>query len=42
MVVNESIALIVADKAKCTELLVFLRKKLNKGELKSKSLFKIE
>ena len=42
MIVQDTYALIVADKAQYTELLVFLRQKLHKGELKSKSLFKIE
>ena len=42
MIVHDTYALIVADKSKYTELLVFLRQKLHKGELKSKSLFKIE
>jgi hypothetical protein len=41
MIINESFALIVADKGTYTQLLVFLRQKLHKGELKSKSLFKI-
>jgi hypothetical protein len=42
MIISETFALIVADKSKYTELLVFLRQKIHKGELKSKSLFKIE
>jgi hypothetical protein len=42
MIINHTYALIVTDKSKYTELLVFLRQKLHKGELKSKSLFKIE
>jgi len=42
MIINQTFALIVADKSKYTELLVLLRQKLHKGELKSKSLFKIE
>lgn len=42
MIINQKFALIVADKSKYTELLVLLRQKLHKGELKSKSLFKIE
>lgn len=42
MIICETFALIVADKNRYTELLVFLRQKLHKGELKSKSLFKIE
>lgn len=42
MMVNETFILIVTEKAKYTELLIYLRQKLHKGELKSKSLFKIE
>jgi len=42
MIINESFALIVADKSMYTQLLVFLRQKLHRGELKSKSLFRIE
>lgn len=42
MIINETYCLIVTDKNKYTELLVFLRQKLHKGELKSKSLYKIE
>lgn len=42
MIISETFALIVADKSKYTDLLVFLRQKIHKGELKSKSLFKIE
>lgn len=42
MIINESFALIVTDRRRYADLLVFLRQKLHKGELKSKSLFKIE
>ncbi len=42
MIINETFALIIADRRRYTELLVVLRQKLHKGELKSKSLFKIE
>jgi hypothetical protein len=42
MIINETFALIVADKSNFTNLLIYLRQKLHKGELKSKSLFKIE
>jgi len=31
LIINESYALIIADKSKYTELLVFLRQKLHKG-----------
>jgi hypothetical protein len=42
MIICQSFILIVADKNKYSELLLYLRQKLHKGELKSKSLFKIE
>ena len=42
MIIDETFALIVTDSRRYADLLVFLRQKLHKGELKSRSLFKIE
>ena len=42
MIIDETFALMITDSRRYADLLVFLRQKLHKGELKSKSLFKIE
>lgn len=42
MVVNQNFMMIVVKKNKFTELLCDVKQKMTKGELKSKSLFKIE
>ncbi len=42
MVVNQDFLMIVVHKNHFTELLCEVKYKMNKGELKSKSLFKIE
>lgn len=42
MVVNQDFLMIVVQSKKFTELLCEVKHKMNKGELKSKSLFKIE
>ena len=41
MVVNQNFLMIVVEKKKYTELLCNIKVKMNQGELKSKSLFKI-
>lgn len=42
MIVNRNFLLIVVHKNQFTELLCEVKHKMNKGELKSKSLFRIE
>lgn len=42
MIVSQDFLMIVVHKNKFTELLCEVKHKMNKGELKSKSLFKIE
>ncbi len=41
MIVSQDFLMIVVHKNKFTELLCEVKHKMNKGELKSKSLFKI-
>ncbi len=41
MIIEEDFLMIVVHKNKFNELLVDVKEKMNKGELKSKSLFKI-
>lgn len=42
MIVDHNFLMMLVHKSKHTELLIEVKHKMNKGELKSKSLFKIE
>lgn len=41
MIVDHNFLMMLVHKSKHTELLIEVKHKMNKGELKSKSLFKI-